>query len=436
MRTPRPFRVLMRLSWIFLALSLVGLAVLPLVPLTPLKPMVEAKLSAILGRPVTVSTMHLKAFGRPRLIINGLAAREDAAYGNGNFLVADEVQADLDAVEFILRRQLRIDALAITSPTIDLVKNDAGSWNWTTLGKDTSGSGHVAVRASNAATPLLSYFGQLFGSMSVDGIEKFEIRDASLKLIDRASAGGSEVLYRKINITATLSPGDESSSGDVPQSSRKATGTFTSDSPDDGEAQLFKASLPFDLTIKRFADSALSVSGSVGAGPFETRNVRLGAFSIAGTVESRPGTPLTGSGELSASDMFVPGINLSQYVANALSIDQIGDMSAGTSIKNLHSGFQLVGGNIKTSGLRIEALDGLGDATAPAGEFGLAPALTVNYSTTVVLSPATTARIKTVNTVFGLVATLLERNSQLSVPINVKGDVRQPEVRVDASRIF
>jgi len=36
----------------------------------------------------------------------------------------------------------------------------------------------------------------------------------------------------------------------------------------------------------------------------------------------------------------------------------------------------------------------------------------------------------------GLVVTILETNNRVSVPINVSGDVRNPEVQVDVSRIF
>jgi predicted transcriptional regulator len=36
----------------------------------------------------------------------------------------------------------------------------------------------------------------------------------------------------------------------------------------------------------------------------------------------------------------------------------------------------------------------------------------------------------------GLLATLLESNNQLSVPVRITGDLRQPEVQVDVSRIF
>ena len=178
------------------------------------------------------------------------------------------------------------------------------------------------------------------------------------------------------------------------------------------------------------------MSGSIGPGPIETRNIGIGAFAINGEIDSNRNEPLTGNGQMSANDLDIHTVNLSERVARALKLDQIGDMSPGTTVATLETDFQVSQGTVHTTGLRIQQLDGLGDATAPNGSFKIESVLIVNYAATVVLSSEATSRVKSGSPTLGLVVTILESNNRVSVPINVSGDVRNPEVQVDVSRIF
>jgi hypothetical protein len=218
-------------------------------------------------------------------------------------------------------------------------------------------------------------------------------------------------------------------------SGSQAKGELTVQSEEDGEAALFKTTLPFDLQIDRGA-SALSIGGSVGPGPIETKNLDVGAFNITGNIHSERGVPLTGSGQMSANQMFIRTINLSEQVSRALKVDQIGDMSPGTVIASLETDFQISKGTINTPGLRIQQLDGLGDATTQNGSFKIESALTVNYSATLIMSADATSRVKSIGPMVGILVTILETNDRISVPININGDVRKPEIQVDVSRIF
>jgi hypothetical protein len=134
--------------------------------------------------------------------------------------------------------------------------------------------------------------------------------------------------------------------------------------------------------------------------------------------------------------MFIPGVNLSERVASALRIGQVGDMNNGTILGSLETEFQLGQNVVNTQNLRIQQLDGLGDATANQGSFKIESALTLNYVATVVLSPDATSQVKKSSPVIGFIATILENNNRVSVPVNITGDARNPQVQVDVSRIF
>jgi hypothetical protein len=123
-------------------------------------------------------------------------------------------------------------------------------------------------------------------------------------------------------------------------------------------------------------------------------------------------------------------------VARALNLGQIGDMSQGTGIGSLETDFKVEKGVVNTSALRIQQLDGLGDATADSGWFKIESALMLNYVATVLLSPEATAQVKKVSPLLGAAISVLESNNRVPVPVNITGDVRNPQVQVDVSRIF
>ena len=419
-------------SKLLLLIAIIGAtaAAVPLVPLSPLKNSVALKLSETLGRRVTIDSVRLNLI-RSHFIITGMTAHEDPAFGEGVFLKANEVRAGFDVIQYLRRSQLVIDSITLKSPQIDLVKNRDGVWSWTTLGKQIS----EESTAWSLVFEAVSYSSILSlpsgGALSTSTLKKINIESGAVRLTDYAGSERSSVLYKNIGLNASLTP---QAAGDSRHSAVK--GELVLESEDDGEADRFKATLPFDLKIDGRDPSKLSVSGSIGPGPIETRNIGIGAFAINGEINSNRNAPLTGNGQMSADDLDIHTVNLSERVARALKLDNIGDMSPGTAVARLETDFQISQGTVHTTGLRIQQLDGLGDASASDGSFKIESALIVNYAATVVLSSEATSRVKSVSPPLGLAVTILETNNRVSVPINVSGDVRNPEVQVDVSRIF
>lgn len=418
------------LSKLLVVILLIGAAAvaLSLIPLSPLKTAAEAKLSDTLGRAVTINSVRLNLMGRPHLILSGVTAKEDPAFGEGTFLTAQEVRAGLDVVQFVKSRQLAIESITFKSAKIDLVKTREGGWSWSTLGKRRAES--TASLSSLISNSAMLFFAE--APLSPSTLRQINIDDASVRLRDYGGSEPTDILLKNLSLNASLTPhaGGDSGSG------KQARGNVVLRSEEDGEAERFVATLPFDIQIDYGNPSLLSLNGSIGPGPIETKNLRIGTFEIKGEINSNQDAPLTGKGQLRATDFEIHTANLSERVARALKVDQIGDMNPGTVVAGLESEFQISEGTVHTTGLRIQQLDGLGDASAPNGSFRIESALIVNYAATVVLTPEATSRVKSVSSVLGLVVTILETDSRVSVPINVTGDVRNPEIQVDVSRIF
>jgi uncharacterized protein involved in outer membrane biogenesis len=489
---PRPGRGVFRLLLLFAALAAAAVAVAPFVPLDPLKPTVESRLSATLGRKVTVNSVRLSLAGGPYLIIDGMTAREDPAFGEGNFLEADQVRANLAFLPFALRRQIVIEALDMKSPRFTFVKN-GGAWSWATVGRARAASPSPREVFTRQAMAVL---------ISAASVDALNIEGASVSLIDRSSSQSPESIYKNVALRAdiTRQSGDQSS---------RVVGELHAESDGAGGSELLRAHMPFDLVVDHAATGEASARGSIGPGRLETRGIAADSFkssldfkegrltldqmdlglydgSLAGRMEldlksqrftaegqvtslnldqalsSKLGMPgqitghidaqfkldgelrsfqetiptVNGSGRLSSSEMFIASVNLSEQVARALRLNEIGDMGAGTKLGSLQTEFQVLQGEVRTSNLSIEQLDGLGDAKSDQGWLKVDTAPSLDYSATVLLTPDATARVKKTSPLLGMAISILENNSRVAVPVNIRGQVSSPAVQVDVSKIF
>jgi len=392
-------------------------AVAPLIRFPMLKEAAESRLSSMLGRKVTIQSARLNVIGGPFLSLNGMSVEDTNEFGGGVFLQADQVRANFGVFEFLRSRNLMLDTLTLTSPKIHLIKNEEGVWNWTTLGNG---------RPSNLTAGVSVMLNLISADLSKTSLNGVSILNGSVTLTDRTAAEQQDSRYNKIELSAQMRQNG---------SNRHATGELSVRSDETDGAELLKASLPFDLEIG--ADLPLNVSGSLGPGPIETKNLSIADFVITGEVSAASGSrQLAGKGKISADDMFIPTINISEQVAHALKLEQIGDMTSGSHLAHLETDFQLSKDVITTPGLRIEQLDGLGDASAQSGSFKIESALTIDYAAAITLNSDATSRVKSASSMLGILVTILETNNQLSVPISIVGDVRKPQIQVDVSRIF
>jgi hypothetical protein len=435
-------RWLPRLLWL-IALFILPLAIAPLLPLDSLKPAVESRLSASLGRKVTVGSLHLSFWGGPYLTIDGMTAKEDAAFGEGDFLKAGQVRADFAILDYVFQRQVVIDGITIKSPEFTFIKNSGGDWSWTTIGRPATTEQAAARRRRGieAARPLLAAAVALLADLKEASFNNIHIESASVRLIDKTGEQPPESLYKKINLDAALTRPTPATANALTH----ATGELRAESDEGDDAETLKTHLAFDLDIDRGGGPGLSVKGTLGPGPLQTKNFTAQTFkldgqimaSAAGASPNRRGVSnIVGNGHITTGEMFIQSVNLSEQVARALNIGQIGDMSQGTNIGSLEADFKIEQGVVNTSSLRIQQLDGLGDATADNGWFKIESALVLNYIATVLLSPEATSEVKKVSPLLGAAITVLESNNRVPVPVNITGDVRNPQVQVDVSRIF
>jgi hypothetical protein len=99
----------------------------------------------------------------------------------------------------------------------------------------------------------------------------------------------------------------------------------------------------------------------------------------------------------------------------------------------LETDFHIDRGTVTTNGLRIEQLDGLGEATAPQGWFKVEQALVLNYKVDLLLSPETTAQMKSAYPMAEWLS-IFQNSDRFGVSVNVTGSLRNPQIQVDYLR--
>ncbi len=124
---------------VFLAVAvLIVLIVPPLTGVDAYRPQIEARLKQKLGREVKLGA--LKAHVIPLSIsIESMTIGESPRFPSSHpFATASKVRAKLQLMP-LLRRQLAVDSLSMSRPSIELIRDADGVWNFSTLGAGGSG---------------------------------------------------------------------------------------------------------------------------------------------------------------------------------------------------------------------------------------------------------------------------------------------------------
>ncbi len=162
-----------RRRWPFIlgGLVLVLVAAVALFQWDWLIPLVNSRASAALGRPVTITHLHVKLGRVPHIVADGVTIANPADWaGGGNFATIEHLALDVDAMAYIRNRQVVIPAITADKPEVDAQQLADGRANWTfassdppsapasssgpetKLGTLTINDGHAHVRSAKLAT--------------------------------------------------------------------------------------------------------------------------------------------------------------------------------------------------------------------------------------------------------------------------------------------
>jgi AsmA protein len=122
---------------ILVAAVVLLLLVVVLVPLlvnaNTFRPTLETQLAAALGRKVTLGNLSFSVFSGS-LVADNISIADDPAFGSKPFLQAQSLRIGVEVAPLLFQRQLRVTSFVADSPSINLVHNAHGVWNFSNIG--------------------------------------------------------------------------------------------------------------------------------------------------------------------------------------------------------------------------------------------------------------------------------------------------------------
>ena len=99
------------------------------------RPTLETQLSAALGRKVTLGNLGFSVFSGS-LVADNVSVADDPAFSTKPFLQAQSLHIGVEVLPLLLHRQLIVTSFVADSPSINLVHNAQGIWNFSDIGKN------------------------------------------------------------------------------------------------------------------------------------------------------------------------------------------------------------------------------------------------------------------------------------------------------------
>ena len=99
---------------------------------------IQTKLEQQLGRKVTLGNMELGLFPLRFRVFN-LGIAEDPKFGSRNFIQTQELSVSVKLLP-LLSKSVEVDSLSLDRPSVELIKDAQGAWNFASLGQKTPAS--------------------------------------------------------------------------------------------------------------------------------------------------------------------------------------------------------------------------------------------------------------------------------------------------------
>ena len=126
-------------QWVLIVAAVVFLIVfmLSLVPFfvnaETFRPTIESQLSTALGREVTVGKLTFSIMAGS-LDAEDISIADDPQYSAVPFLQAKRLNVGVEVLPIVFHHQVHITKLNIDTPSIQLIQNASGKWNFSSIG--------------------------------------------------------------------------------------------------------------------------------------------------------------------------------------------------------------------------------------------------------------------------------------------------------------
>ena len=164
-----------------IALVLIVILILPsLINANSYKPEIQAQLGTALGRNVQIGNISLSIFSGG-VVVDDVSISDDPKFSASPFLTAKELKVGVELMPLIFSKELKVDSITVTSPQVSLVRNNAGVWNYSSMGGTSKAAAKPAGDTSKSSASGLS-------------VQKIEITNGKITVEHRGIKGQAPCL--------------------------------------------------------------------------------------------------------------------------------------------------------------------------------------------------------------------------------------------------
>jgi AsmA protein len=151
------------------------------------KPTIETKLSAALGRSVTIGDIKLSIFSGG-VTVADVAISDDPSFSKSPFLTAKSLGVGVELIPLIFSKEVNVDSITVDSPDVDLLHGAEGKWNYSSLGGSSSSSALKAPNGGSASTAL--------------SVKKLQIKNGKI-VVSTAGSSQKPSVYQNVDLEAS-----------------------------------------------------------------------------------------------------------------------------------------------------------------------------------------------------------------------------------------
>jgi AsmA protein len=170
------------------ALVLIVILILPsLIDANRYKPEIQTQLGTALGRNVQIGNISLSIFSGG-VVVDDVSISDDPKFSSSPFLTAKELKVGVELMPLIFSKELKVDSITVTSPQVSLVRNNAGVWNYSSMGGTSKAAAKPADASKSSASGL--------------SVQKIEITNGKIT-VSTVGSKAKPLVYQEVNLTAS-----------------------------------------------------------------------------------------------------------------------------------------------------------------------------------------------------------------------------------------
>jgi AsmA protein len=194
----------LKITGIIIAVLIVIVVAIPFfISVNSFRPEIESRLGSALGRSVKVGNLSLQILSGS-VGADQLAIADDPKFSSAPCITAKSLKVGVELMPLVFRKQLNITEIVIDQPDITLLRNQAGVWNFSSLGTQAAAQNQAKPAAAKTPSKPVSKESKApennAGTPENLTVAKFDVKNGRVS-VGEIPAKRKAVVYDKVDIS-------------------------------------------------------------------------------------------------------------------------------------------------------------------------------------------------------------------------------------------